>query len=40
LPAVIEGMTWLVLVTTVTSGAHYVWIWGVKKHGTETARHE
>jgi cardiolipin synthase len=40
LPAVIEGMTWLVLVTTVTSGAHYVWVWGVKKHGTEAARHE
>jgi cardiolipin synthase len=31
--ALIEGMTWLVLVTTVASGAHYVWLWGVKKHG-------
>ncbi len=33
LPVLIEGLTWLVFATTVASGAHYVWIWGVKKHG-------
>jgi len=36
MPVLIEGMVWLVAATTVASGAHYVWVWGVKKHG-ETA---
>lgn len=38
-PMLIEGLVWLVAVTTVVSGAHYVWLWGVKKH-TEAAQHE
>ncbi len=32
-PVLIEGMVWLVAATTVASGAHYVWVWGVRKHG-------
>lgn len=32
-PILVEGFVWLVAVTTVASGAHYVWLWGVKKHG-------
>jgi cardiolipin synthase len=31
-PMLIESFVWLVAVTTVASGAHYVWLWGVKKH--------
>ncbi|MBI5612254.1 MAG: CDP-alcohol phosphatidyltransferase family protein [Gammaproteobacteria bacterium] len=31
LPAVIQLLVFLVLVTTVASGAHYVWIWGIQK---------
>lgn len=34
-PALIQGMIWLVAVTTVASGMHYVWVWGVQKHGGE-----
>lgn len=37
MPVLIEGMVWLVAATTVASGAHYVWVWGVKKHGEEAA---
>lgn len=33
MPVLIEGMVWLVAATTVASGAHYVWVWGVKQHG-------
>lgn len=40
LPVVIDVMTWLVLVTTVTSGVHYVWLWGVKKHGEQRREHQ
>lgn len=25
--ALVEGMVWLVCITTVASGAHYVWVW-------------
>ncbi len=31
LPELIELMIYLVLVTTVASGAHYVWLWGIQR---------
>ncbi len=31
LPGFIQLLVFLVLVTTVASGAHYVWIWGIQK---------
>ncbi len=37
-PMLIEGLVWLVAATTVVSGAHYVWLWGVKKHGEASAQ--
>lgn len=31
LPGPIELMVYMVLVTTVASGAHYVWLWGIQR---------
>lgn len=31
LPGLIELMVYLVLVTTIASGAHYVWLWGIQR---------
>ena len=30
-PLLLDALVFVVFVTTVASGAHYVWIWGVKK---------
>ncbi len=30
-PALVEALVYAVLITTVASGLHYVWIWGVQK---------
>jgi cardiolipin synthase len=37
LPETIELMIYLVLVTTVASGVHYVWLWGIQRELKPTA---
>ena len=40
IPAVTTILVYLVLITTVASGVHYIWLWGIKKDIEPLAKQE